>query len=366
MKNEHSSKLFEALASPAIQLRNRIVMAPMTRARAIGGIANELMALYYAQRHEAGLIITEGTAPSRNGMGYARIPGIYTREQMDGWRKITTAVHSKGSKIFLQLMHTGRVAHKSNLPVGGEVIAPSNIAANTSIWTDSEGMQRVSPPRAMVTEDIEVAKLEFVRAALNAVEAGFDGVELHAANGYLLEQFLNPHSNQRNDRYGGSVENRSRFIIDVTNTVVEAVGRGRVGVRISPYSTFNEMPAYPDLEETYNYLSNEFEKLGLLYIHLIDSAARLKPVGLELITTIRQNFSNLLILNGGYDKHSAEQALDDGADAISFGSKFIANPDLPSRLRYNLPLDEADVNTFYTAGAVGYTDYARVKMATAL
>jgi N-ethylmaleimide reductase len=338
-------------------------MAPMTRSRAIGSIPNDLMALYYSQRATAGLIITEGTAPSRNGLGYARIPGIYSKDQVEGWRKVTTAVHENGGKIFVQLMHVGRVAHSANMPAGAEIIAPSAITANANIWTDSLGMQKMETPRAMTIEDIESTIEEFVRAAVNAIKAGFDGVELHAANGYLLEQFLNPNSNTREDEYGGSIENRSRFVLSLTHAVIDAIGKEKVGVRISPYGTFNDMQPYTKVPETYNYLIKELRKLGVFYVHLIDFAARATAEGLDLINSIRKHFNNILILNGGYDRERAEQALNrESADLISFGSKFIANPDLPYKLENDIPLTAPDANTFYTADATGYTDYSWAEM----
>lgn len=358
MSSKINKSLFESLSRQSVQLKNRIVMAPMTRSRAIQNIPNDLMALYYSQRATAGLIITEGTAPSPNGLGYARIPGIYNQSQIEGWKKVTTAVHQEGGKIFVQLMHVGRVAHSANLPAGAEIVAPSAVEAHANLWTDSLGMQNMETPRAMTDQDIENAIAEFARASENAVKAGFDGVELHAANGYLLEQFLNPHSNTRDDQYGGSVENRTRFVLSLTNAVIDAIGKEKVGVRISPYGAFNDMQPYTQIPETYTYLVKELQQLDVLYVHLIDFAARATEEGMNLVKSIRQNFDNLLILNGGYDKEKAEQALNnEEADLISFGSKFIANPDLPYRLENNIPLNIPDTKAFYTPDAKGYTDY---------
>jgi N-ethylmaleimide reductase len=366
--NNHIKKnLFESFSVPGIRLKNRIVMAPMTRARAIHSIPNDLMALYYSQRAAAGLIITEGTAPSPNGLGYARIPGIYSDKQVEGWRKVTTAVHEEGGKIFVQLMHVGRVAHSANLPEGAGIVAPSAIVANGNMWTDSAGMQKMETPRAMTDRDIEDAIQEFVASAINAVEAGFDGVELHAANGYLLEQFLNPNTNKREDEYGGTIENRTRFVLSVVRAVVAAIGKDKVGVRISPYNTFNDMKHYDETPATYDFLTKELGKLDLLYVHLIDYAARATPEGLSLIASIRKNFDNLLILNGGYTRERAESALQEEAtDLVSFGSPFIANPDLPYRLENNIPLSAADATAFYTADDAGYTDYPIAKLEEAI
>lgn len=358
MKQVNNKNLFQSHVLRGMQLKNRIVMAPMTRSRAIGSIPNELMAQYYAQRATAGLIITEGTAPSPNGLGYARIPGIYSPEQIEGWRKVTSAVHEKGGKIVVQLMHVGRVAHSSNMPAGSEIVAPSPIAAHADMWTDSIGKQKMEMPREMTADDIVQVKREFVQAAINAVQAGFDGVELHAANGYLLEQFLNANTNSRKDEYGGSVENRVRLVIELAQLVADNIGKEKVGVRISPYNTFNDMGLYEEITATYRNLVAELQKLDILYVHLIDYAARASEEGMQLIQSLRKRFTHAIIFNGGYDRTRAEQALrDEDADLISFGSKFIANPDLPYKLEYNLPLTIPNVNAFYTPDEAGYTDY---------
>jgi N-ethylmaleimide reductase len=232
--------LFSPFELGSIQLANRVVMAPMTRSRALGNLPNDLMADYYRQRATAGLIITEGTAPSPNGLGYPRIPGLFSAEQVEGWRKVTEAVHGAGGKIVAQLMHVGRVAHPLNLPEGGEIIAPSAIAAAGEMYTDQEAMQPHPTPREMTEVDIAAAREEFVQAARNAIEAGFDGVELHGANGYLLEQFLSPHTNRRTDAYGGSVAKRGRFVAEAAEAVAAAIGAEKVGLRLSPHSLFND------------------------------------------------------------------------------------------------------------------------------
>ncbi len=237
-----------------IDLKNRIVMAPMTRSRAIGNIPNELMVEFYGQRAAAGLIITEGTSPSPNGLGYSRIPGIFSEKQVEGWKKVTNAVHSKGGKIFVQLMHTGRIGHPKNLPEGAVIIAPSAVKPAGQIWTDTLGLQDYPVPTAMAVEEIEHTKQEYATAAINALKADFDGIELHGANGYLLEQFLSPVSNTRNDNYGGSIENRCRFPLEVIEGAVEAIGKERIGIRLSPYGVASGMLHYPEIDNTYKYL----------------------------------------------------------------------------------------------------------------
>ena len=229
-------------------------MSPMTRSRAIGNVPNELMAEYYKQRSSAGLIITEGTSPSPNGLGYARIPGIFSKQQVEGWKKITSAVHKSGGKIFVQFMHTGRISHPLNLPGGAQILAPSAVKAAGQMWTDSKKLQDFPVPKEMTAEDLLHTKAEYVAAAKNALDAGFDGVELHGANGYLLEQFLSPVSNIRKDNYGGSIENRSQFVIEVVSAVAEAIGKGRTAIRLSPYGVASDMPHYPEINATYKYL----------------------------------------------------------------------------------------------------------------
>ena len=341
-----------------ISIQNKIVMAPMTRSRAIGNIPNQLMAQYYAQRASAGLIITEGTAPSPNGLGYARIPGIFSQEQIAGWKLTTEAVHAKGGKIFMQLMHTGRVGHEANLPAGAQLLAPSAVSANEAMWTDTAGMQTTPTPKAMSIEEVEACIEEFAQAAANAIEAGFDGVELHSANGYLLEQFLNPGVNQRIDNFGGNIENRIRFVVEATKAVVERIGADKVGVRISPYNTFNAMPVYDETVETYERLVEELNALNIAYLHVVDYAARATEEGQALLKTIRGSFSNTLIFNAGYTKERAIKAIENQeADLISFGSSFIANPDLPYRFANDIPLSTPNPETFYTPGEVGFIDY---------
>ncbi len=257
------NKLFNKKRIGNLELVNSMVMAPMTRCRAIGNVPNELMAEYYTQRTGAGLIITEGTSPSPNGLGYARIPGIFSNEQVTGWKKVTYAVHQKGGKIIVQLMHTGRISHPLNMPESSKVLAPSAVKAAGQMWTDLQMMQDFPVPNEMTSEELNRTKEEFVVAAKNAMEAGFDGVELHSANGYLLEQFLSPISNIRKDTYGGSVENRCRFVLEVTAAVAESIGKEKTGIRLSPYGVASDMPHYPEIDSTYAYLSEKLNTIGI-------------------------------------------------------------------------------------------------------
>jgi N-ethylmaleimide reductase len=353
-------KLFTSQKSGSIEVKNRVVMSPMTRCRAIGNVPNDLIAEYYKQRSEAGLIITEGTSPSPNGLGYARIPGIFNTEQIEGWKKVTNAVHQNGGKIVVQLMHTGRISHSLNMPAGAEVLAPSAVKPAGQMWTDSAMMQDYPIPKEMNAEDLISTKSEFVAAASNAMEAGFDGVELHSANGYLLEQFLSPVSNIRSDNYGGSVENRCRFVLEVVDAVAEAIGKDRTAIRLSPYGVASDMPHYPEIDATYKYLSEQLNLLGIAYIHLVDHSAMGAPeVPMELKKQIRNIFKNTIILSGGYDKERAEADIQSGlGNLVAFGRPFINNPDLVDRMQNNWPMAEAlNMDQFYTADEKGYTDY---------
>jgi len=340
-------------------LQNHFVMAPLTRCRAIGNVPNELMAKYYGQRASAGLIISEGTSPSPNGIGYARIPGIYSPAQVAGWRQVTTAVHAQGAKMFLQMMHCGRVAHPLNLPAGARMLAPSAVAATGEMYTDAQGMQPQPVPAAMSAAEIAVAIEEFAQGAKNALDAGFDGVELHSANGYLLEQFIRPNSNRRTDNYGGAIENRARFVLEIADAVIKAIGKERVGIRLSPFGVFNDMPAYPELAADYAYLAQQLNARGLVYIHLVDHSPMGAPAVPDSIkATFRNEFKGALILSGGYDAARAEADLAAGkCDLIAFGRPFLANPDLIARMKAGAALNSPDADTFYTADAKGYTDY---------
>ncbi len=353
------SLLFSKTTLGPLPLQNHLVMCPLTRSRATGNVPNDLMTEYYSQRASAGLIITEGTSPSPNGLGYPRIPGIFNNEQVAGWKKVTDGVHAKGAKIFVQLMHTGRIGHQLNLPKGAKVLAPSAVRAAGQMFTDAEGLKDHPTPEAMTEADIMATTAEFVNAATNAVKAGFDGIELHGANGYLLEQFIRPNSNTRTDQYGGSIENRARFVLEVAEATIAAIGKDKVGIRLSPFGVFNDMPLYPEMEADYAYLADKLNALGLVYIHLVDhSAAGAPAVSDSIKATFRKSFKRTLILSGGYDAARAEADLEaKKADLIAFGKAFLANPDLVERWKTNAALNAFDVSTFYTPGAKGYTDY---------
>ena len=351
------------LYSPAslgpLTLRNHLVMAPMTRSRATGNIPNNLVAEYYEQRSSAGLIITEGTSPSPNGLGYPRIPGVFSCAQTEGWKAVTGAVHRKGSKMFLQLMHCGRIAHPLNIPQGARIIAPSAVAASGEMYTDKDGMKPHPVPEAMSEEDVKASIEEYAQAARSAFIAGFDGVELHGANGYLIEQFIRPNTNLRTDGYGGPIENRARFMLEVVDAVIDAIGRERVGIRLSPFGVFNDMPLYDTMEEEYGYLARQLDKTGLAYIHLVDHSSMGAPAVPDSIKkTFRREFKGALILSGGYDAERAESDLEAGkCDLIAVGRPFLANPDLVERWKTGTALNEPEPSTFYSPGPKGYIDY---------
>ncbi|SDF57564.1 alkene reductase [Chitinophaga filiformis] len=349
-------KLFTPYKKGSFQLKNHVVMAPMTRSRALNNLPNELMANYYKQRSGAGLIITEGTSPSPEGLGYARIPGIYSEAQVEGWKAVTKAVHENGSRIFVQLMHTGRIAHVTNLPEGYYPVGLSDVKAAGEIFTDEAGMQEHSIPAALDAKGIEHLISDFVKAAENAIKAGFDGVELHGANGYILEQSLNPYVNTRTDIYGGSTENRSRLIVEIAGKIAQKIGAEKVGLRISPYSQLSDMPLYngEEVHQTYAYLSSELGKIGIAYIHISDSPA----IPEKTHKAIRNAFSNTLIYCNGLTPETAEIKLQNGsADLVAFGRSFLANPDFMKRIEKNDPLNEVDYMTLYTPGEQGYIDY---------
>ncbi len=352
-------KLLNSFNLKGLKLNNRVIMAPLTRARATNNVPNDLMLKYYRQRAQAGLIISEGTAPSPNGLGYARIPGIYTPQQIEGWKKITEAVHREGGKIFLQIMHTGRVSHKDNMEEKAEILAPSAIALEGEMYTDRNGPQPYPVPGEMTIEDIKQAQEEFVKAALNAMEAGFDGVEIHSANGYLADQFLNTATNIRKDEYGGNKENRSRFTLQTLDKVTKAIGSEKVGIRLSPYSAFNGTEIFEGIDEQFLYLTEELNQFEPAYLHLVDNSALGSPdVSKSIFSRIREKFNGTLIMNGGFTKEEAEKSISDNkTDLVSFGRPFLANPDLVYRLENDLELNEPDPDTFYTPGEEGYTDY---------
>lgn len=356
-----TAKLLSPATLGTLSLSNHVVMAPMTRSRATADhIPTPIMADYYRQRASVGLIITEGVSPSADGSGYARIPGIYTQAQTEAWKPVTEAVHAEGGKIFLQLMHTGRVGHPLNLEAGAEVIAPSAIGITTEqMWTDAEGMQPFPTPRAIATAEIPALIEQYVAAAKNAIAAGFDGVELHGANGYLIEQFIRPSSNQRTDAYGGSTENYARFAIEVTQAVAAAIGKEKVGIRLSPYGVFNEMPYDAAYDAIYRYLVGELSKLGLVYLHIVNHHSMGAPaVDETLVQDLRKAFAGAFILSGGYDAARAEADLNAAlGDLVAFGRPLIPNPDFVARIRTGAELATPDFSTFYTPGEKGYTDY---------
>jgi len=352
--------LFEPYQLGGITLRNRIVMAPLTRNRAtVDHLPTPIMAEYYAQRASIGLIVTEGTSPSANGLGYARIPGIFSAAQISAWRAVTAGVHARGGRIFVQLMHTGRASHVDNMPTGTRVVSSTATPLPDPIYTDSAGNQPASPPHPLTEDEIGDTVAEYAHAARSAIEAGFDGVELHAANGYLIEQFLNGNVNTRTDGYGESIRGRNRFALEVARAVVAAIGGDRVGMRISPYGTFNATGAFPDVESQYLELAASLGAHRLVYLHLVDHSsmgAPVVPVAFKL--TLRQAFGRTFIASGGLTLETAEAALASGAaDLAAFGRAALANPDLVARLEHHLPLNAPDFATFYTPGAKGYTDY---------
>ena len=351
--------LFAPYVLGDLRLANRMVMAPMTRCRAIdGNVPGPLSVTYYVQRAAAGLIITEGSQVSPQGVGFFRTPGIYSEAQVAGWKKVTSAVHQAGGKMFLQLWHVGRMSHPDFLS-GGLPVAPSALPVKEVIHTPY-GKKIIPVPRALGLTEIPKIVQDFHDGAASAKEAGFDGVEIHGANGYLLDQFLRDGSNHRTDRYGGSLDNRARLPIEITEAVVAVWGGKKVGFRISPHFNLHAMSdTHP--RETFGHLADRLSKLGIAYIHLVE------PVGgkmgavspdAQMAPLIRKRFDGALILNGGYDKESATRAIEDGlADLIAFGTPFLANPDLPERFRKDAPLNREDPSTFYTGEEKGYTDY---------
>jgi len=354
-----TTTLFTPTTLGKLQLKNRIVMAPMTRSRATGNVPNELVEKYYTLRAGAGLIITEGTSPSANGLGYARIPGLFSDAQVAGWKRVTDSVHTAGGKIFVQLMHTGRVSHPANMAAGTKIVAPSAVALAGDMWTDTNGMQPYPVPSEMTEADILAAIAEYANASKRAIEAGFDGVELHAANGYLIDQFLNTATNQRTDQWSGSVENRIRFAVEVAKASAAAIGAERIGMRISPYGAFNGTAPDAKMDALYLRLVEELNAIGLVYIHVVDHSSMGAPeVSADLKAKIRANFKGKYILSGGYDAARANADLDSQkGDLVAFGRPFISNPDLVAKLQSGAVLTAPDFSTFYTPGEKGYTDY---------
>ena len=361
-----SGSLFSPVQLGAVTLRNRVVMAPMTRSRAgAGHVPTALTATYYEQRASAGLIITEGAQISPEGVGYPSTPGIHSDEQVAAWRRVTSAVHARGGKIFLQLWHVGRISHPSMQPGGQLPVAPSAIAPAGQLYT-ATGMQAFVAPRALDTAELPRVVQDFAEGARRARAAGFDGVEVHAANGYLIDQFLRSSTNQRTDAYGGSVENRTRFLLEVVEAVVAAWEPGRVGVRVSPTNPFNDIHD-ADPIATFGHAAEALDRFGLAYLHVIEPVREAElseekwtesePAPL-VAPELRRRFRGPLIVNGGYASESAEAAVADGtADLVAFGVPYIANPDLLERLASGTPLAAADPASFYGGDERGYTDY---------
>ncbi|SCK28256.1 alkene reductase [Vogesella sp. LIG4] len=334
-------------------LQNRLVMAPMTRSRAaFDGTPGELAAQYYAQRAGVGLIVTEGTQPSDDGQGYLTTPGIYTDAHVAGWQKITAAVHDKGGRIFIQLMHAGRMSHPDNTPHHRPGVAPSAIAPGTQMFTLA-GMQEIPLPRALTTGEVRQTVQDFRLAARRAVEAGADGVEIHGANAYLIQQFLAPSANTRSDEYGGSIENRARFAIEIAQAIAEEIGADRTAIRLSPGSTLWGIDEGAEGPALYRYLVAELDKLGLAYLHLMHLGDD------ELLQDIRRLWQQSLILNrpGRPREQIGDDVAADLADLEAYGQMILANPDFVARLQANAPLNEADRNTFFGGSERGFTDY---------
>lgn len=346
------SPLFTPTQIGRYTIQNRMVMAPMTRSRADdAGVPTDLVSTYYGQRSSAGLIISEGVFPSAMGKGYVRTPGIETDAQVAAWKEVTAAVHAKGGRIFMQVMHCGRISHPSLLPNDAQPVAPSAVKAAGQTWTGS-GMQEFVTPRELSVEEIAGVVNEYRMATRRALEAGFDGVELHTASGYLPEQFLSSGTNQRQDQYGGSVANRARFVLEVLAAMVAEAGGDRVGIKISPEMGFNDtVDANP--QETYTYLVDQLKGLNLAYLHVALFGAKV-----DYHALLRPRFNGAYLIGGGLDQKTAEAMLGEGrANAAVFGGAFLANPDLPERFRQGAALNTPDKNTFYAPGAQGYTDY---------
>lgn len=365
------TSLFDPFDLSGLALRNRIVMAPMTRSRAPSTVPDALTATYYAQRAGAGLIVGEGAQVSEQARGYLFTPGLHTRAQVDGWKGVTDAVHASGGAMFAQLWHVGRVAHCSVQPSErAPVSSVARVAQGVSAFGFREdgtpGQMPASPPRALATVEIPGITADFVAAARNAVDAGFDGIEIHGANGYLFEQFINGGLNTRDDRYGGAdVGNRLRFVLETVDAVVAAIGRGRTGIRLSPFNRVFDMPAFAGEAGTWLALAAELAKRGLAYVHLSNREAILDTAGRDFLRRFREACGGIpLILAGRYDRALAQADLDAGlADLVAFGRPFISNPDLVERLREGWPLAEADPATFYGGGAAGYIDYPGYRQA---
>lgn len=353
--------IFEKYNLEKIELSNRIVMAPMTRTRSKNGILNDDNVEYYRQRASVGLIITEGTAISPTSMGYLNIPGLYNSAQTQSWKKVTDAVHYESGKIFTQLWHVGRVSHISNQPNYFQPLAPSAIRAENSfpwgIENGKEGRVAASMPRALLIEEIHETLYDYQTSAKNAMKAEFDGIEIHAANGYLLDQFLNSHTNIRKDQYGGNIENRCRFILEVVDIISAEIGASKVGIRFSPFGTSHDMSIYDEIQETFEYLAIQLSKRNIAYIHLNDQGSILKE-NFGFLRNFRQAYQGNLIFAGQLTKELASDLISkEIIDLAAFGRPLISNPDLVERFKFNHPLTEAKPELFYGSTSEGYTDY---------
>jgi N-ethylmaleimide reductase len=356
-------KLLLPYTKGKFELKNHLVMAPMTRSRASDNLPNTLMALYYGQRTGAGLIVTEGTAPAPEALGYPRIPGIFSPQQVEAWKPITEKVHQDGSKIFVQLMHTGRIGHMDNLPAGISLVGPTDQKAIGQVFTDTKGLQDFSQPLPLSKDGIKKVTDGFVSASENAIKAGFDGVEIHGANGYLVEQFLNPHVNNRTDEYGGSIENRGRFTIEIIRAVAQAIGEEKVGIRLSPFSKLGDLTPYHEGEtaDTYIWLAQNLNKLGIAYMHIAVNG----QIPESALQAIRNNFPQTIILSNGLTPETGEKALHAGfADLVAFGRSFLSNPDFAEKIITGMALNPVDYAHLYTPGSVGYIDYPTSKLVT--
>ncbi len=351
--------LFTPLQAGALELNNRILMAPLTRCRADEGhIPSEIMATHYAQRASSGLLIAEATMVMEGNSAFWKEPGIYNSAQVAAWKRVTDDVHQAGGKIVLQLWHGGRACHP-DLNDGAVPVAPSAIAISNEMVYTPKGKQHYTLPRALETSEIATVVEGFANAARLAQQAGFDGVEVHGANGYLIDQFLRTGSNQRDDAYGGSLENRARFLFEVLDAVCAVWGADRVGLRISPLNSFNDMQDEDPIKLA-SYLAQRLNGYGLAYLHLMRADGYAKQQG-DLLTPVRQHYQGVLVANMGYTPEEAQQAVQSGAvDAVAFGTAYIANPDLVERIRQGAALNAADPNTFYSQGEAGYNDYPRL------
>jgi N-ethylmaleimide reductase len=354
-----STKLFEPFMLGPIALPNRLVMAPLTRNRAIppGMAPSPLAADYYGQRASAGLLITEASQVSQQGQGYQDTPGIYSKEQVEGWRKVTDRVHERGGRIFIQIWHVGRISHTSLQAGGGKPVAPSAIRAKGKTFVNGT-FADVSEPRALELSEIPGIIDDFKRGAVNALAAGFDGVEIHGANGYLLDQFAKDGTNKRTDAYGGGIENRAKLLLEVSKAVAAEAGAERTGIRISPVTPANDV-SDSNPQPLFDYIVDGLEALKLTYIHVIEGATgRPRDIAPFDYASLRKRFKRAYMANNGYDFELAEKQLAaNAADLIAFGKPFISNPDLVERLKTGAPLNEWDKATFYGGGARGYTDY---------